>query len=113
MKHREPQERLHIHVVRLELQRLPKKHQHIGCACGDQRTGLGIAPSRAMQQHAHVKPKALAHGLSRRGRSDEFVPGESTCVEPRPLDEVRLFAVVSDQDDAEPTHGCEVQRPKW
>ncbi len=48
MKHREPQERLHIHIVRLELQRLPKKHQHIGCACGDQRTSLSIAPSRAM-----------------------------------------------------------------
>ena len=57
-----------------------------------------------MQQNAHVETKALTHGVSRGGRGDQFVTRQRAHVEPCPLHEVRLPAVVGDQDDAEPTH---------
>jgi hypothetical protein len=64
VKHCQPQERLHVHVVRLDLQRLLQEHEHIGAARGDECNSLRVATGGTVQQHLHVEPEALANCLA-------------------------------------------------
>jgi hypothetical protein len=94
VKHCQPQEHLHVHVVRLDLQRLPQEHEHIGAARGDECTSLRVATGGTVQQHLHVEPEALANCPVGGGGGEKLVPSERSGVESRPLHGVRLPVVI-------------------
>ncbi len=57
---RQPEKRLHVHVVRLRRQRIPEEEHGVDPAFRDQRAELGIAPERPGEEQVDVRLYRLA-----------------------------------------------------
>jgi hypothetical protein len=97
---RDPQERLHVHVVGLRLERVPEEDHDVEPPLRHAGADLLVAAHRTAQEPVDVQAELGGDQAAGGAGAVELVPRERAAVEARPVQEVELAVVVRDQRDA-------------
>src|SRR5919202_2499118 len=100
--HGDAQQRLHVWIVGLRLERVPEENEAVDAALGDARADLLVAAQRPALKALHLEVELLLEQAAGGPRREQLVLGQQVAVEARPLEELALLAVVRDERDAPP-----------
>ncbi len=96
---RDAQQRLHVDVVRVRLQRVPEEDHEVDATFRDRGAHLLIAAQRSAQEAVDVQSELTRELRARRAGGMELVLREGASVVARPLEHVGLAIVVRDQGE--------------
>src|SRR5262249_28795123 len=89
-----------VHVVRVRLERVPEEDHEADPALGDARSHLLVAAQGSAQEAVHGEPQLRLEPRAGRPGGVELVARQRAAVEARPVQQVELAVVVSDERDA-------------
>jgi hypothetical protein len=93
------QERAHVGLVRMGLERIPEEDEHVELARGDERADLLVTAERAALEPGHLEVPPLRDEPAGGPRGDEVVLAQDRLVVADPREQVFLAAVVRDERD--------------
>src|SRR5713226_5395662 len=94
VQHREPEQRLHVDVVRLGRERIPEEENYVDAGFRDQRAELRVTAEGSGEQQVDPGIEVSAQALARGARRVERTSLERPPVEGGPFDHLLLAPVV-------------------
>ena len=94
--HGDAEERFHIRIVRVRLQRVPEENEDVDFAFADLRSNLLVPAQRPALQPLHRKIQLRMEQLSCSPRRDELMPCKRLTIELGPSQEILFLVVMRD-----------------